>query len=670
VMAAFTLAAVTALFAFWTYGRIEEVVRSQVASVLQSTLESAIAGIDLAMGDAARGVDAALGDPPVARALAGCLSDSEACAGLPAALEPHLRAGGFSGFALLEDAGRLRAGGPAELAAAPLRAARQRAGAAAVAILPASLARSEIWFAARVLQPMAAELVLALPAARLAHVFRAGRPGETGETYAFDAVGRMLSESRFTSQLRAAGLLGPNQASAVLTVELRDPGGDVTEGFRAAQMRHSLPLTRMAADAVRGGHGVDVRGYRDYRGVEVFGAWRWLDRYGFGVTSELDAREALRTLSRLRGILSSMVGVLVFAALALLAALALADRLRRRAEHAENLAERFGQYRLIRKIGEGGMGAVYLARHDMLRRPAAIKLLRPERASEEASARFEREVRITATLKHPNTVHVYDYGRTESGGLFYVMEYLEGIDLQHLIERFGPLPAARVIHFLRQLCGSLAEAHAAELVHRDIKPANLLTCMHGGVADTLKVLDFGVVKARRRDSGMITEDRIVLGTPEFMAPESFESAEQASPASDIYSIGAVAYFLLTGRSVFEADSLTALLTAQLTQPPQPPSRQLGAVIDSVLERAIMACLAKSPSARPRSARALSTLLDRSPEAHSWGAEQADAWWSAHAHELADLRASVIPAATPDAASSLRPIRKLTSEADDSAASPL
>src|SRR5260221_2305815 len=282
------------------------------------------------------------------------------------------------------------------------------------------------------------------------------------------------------------------------------------------------------------------------------------------------------------------------------------------------------------------MGAVYMASNQMLKRPAAIKLLRRDRTSLEALSRFEREVQITSKLVHPNTVAVYDYGRSEDGTPYYVMEYVEGLDLQRLVERFGPLPSERVIHLLRQVCGSLAEAHAAGLVHRDIKPANLIVCGKGGATDTLKVLDFGIVKLLKGER-LGTESKLLLGTPEYMAPEMFESATQASAQTDLYAVGCVAFFLLTATLVFDADSPAGLCMAHLTLAPELPSARLGAKVDQDLEAAVVACLAKRREARPQNAAALKALIDRSPLAYAWTEARADAWWSTRAREIDELQ---------------------------------
>ena len=224
------------------------------------------------------------------------------------------------------------------------------------------------------------------------------------------------------------------------------------------------------------------------------------------------------------------------------------------------------------------------------------------------------------------------------------MEYLEGLDLQALTARFGPLPDARVIHFLRQLCGSLAEAHEKHLVHRDIKPANLFSCRYGGVFDSLKVLDFGVAKLLDQSELGLTHARTLLGTPEYMAPELFESSDAASPRSDLYSVGAVAYFLLTGTPVYRARTLTELTTAVLMQDPEPPSVRIGRAIDPTLEQVVLACLSRPRERRPPSARSVIDLLERSPLARAWTRRDAETFWREHEAELEALREARISVA--------------------------
>jgi serine/threonine protein kinase len=414
-------------------------------------------------------------------------------------------------------------------------------------------------------------------------------------------------------------------------------------------------MTRMAAAAVAGRSGVDVDGYRGYRGVTVTGAWVWLPQYGIGIATECDRQEAFSTLHELQRLFAWVVGALVFAVVMLIAGMAFMTMLRRRVRQAEEIAATYGQYRIVRKLGEGGMGRIYLASHELLRRPAAIKLLRPDRTTPDALSSFEREVQITSTLTHPNTIAIYDYGRADDGALYYVMEYLEGLDLQHLVTSFGPLPPERVICILRQLCGSLTEAHAAGLVHRDIKPGNLLICRRGGIADTLKVLDFGVVHVMRGTRIRATNDRLLVGTPEYMAPELFESASQASPQVDLYAIGAVGYFLLTGTPPFLDESTTDLCMAHLTRTPDAPSQRLGSSVDPALETALLACLAKRREARPATAAALASLLARSSLANAWTAAHADAWWRTRSAEIASTQLSLQTASEGKTPERIRPV---------------
>jgi serine/threonine-protein kinase len=258
-------------------------------------------------------------------------------------------------------------------------------------------------------------------------------------------------------------------------------------------------------------------------------------------------------------------------------------------------ARRLGQYVLREKLGGGGMGEVYRADHALLRRPAAIKLIRPEKAGDPVHlARFEREVQATATLTHPNTVHIYDYGRADDGTFYCVMEYLPGPTLDQLVRRDGPLPPGRAVHFLRQLCGALREAHAIGLIHRDVKPGNVVVCDRGGVADVAKLLDFGLVLpvGLGRDGEKLTAEGAVFGTPAFMSPEQADGRDDLDARSDVYSLGCVAYFLLTGRPPFADRSPVKMLAAHLYEQPQPP-----AGVPADLAAVVLRCLAKAPADR-------------------------------------------------------------------------
>jgi serine/threonine-protein kinase len=291
-------------------------------------------------------------------------------------------------------------------------------------------------------------------------------------------------------------------------------------------------------------------------------------------------------------------------------------------------AMQLGRYTLIEQIGEGGMGAVYRAQHAMLRRPTAVKLLLPERVSGEALARFEREVQLTSRLTHPNTVAIYDYGRTPDGIFYYAMEYLDGISLETLVSEDGPQPEGRVIHVLAQVAGALAEAHAIGLIHRDIKPANVMLCERGGMPDFAKVVDFGLVKKVGGAEGQVhlTSTNTLAGTPLYMAPESITRPDEIDARADLYALGAVAYYLLTGSPPFNGKTIVDVCGQHLHSQPVPPSERLGHPLNARLEGVVLACLEKSPEKRPRGASEVVNLLAECQGESPWSSAQAKQWW--------------------------------------------
>ncbi|MGF1465702.1 MAG: serine/threonine-protein kinase [Sandaracinaceae bacterium] len=301
-------------------------------------------------------------------------------------------------------------------------------------------------------------------------------------------------------------------------------------------------------------------------------------------------------------------------------------------------ARRLGAYELVERLGRGGMGEVWRARHRFLKRPAAIKLVRPEilgeglEARHRALVRFEREAQAIADLESPHTVSLYDFGVGEDGSFFYVMELLRGIDLQRLVELHGPVPPERAIHLLRQACHSLAEAHARGLVHRDIKPGNLFVGPRGRDDDVVRVLDFGLVKSRRPDDPDATgprSDAPIQGTPSTIAPEAALGTTEVDGRADLYALGCVAFFLVTGRKVFEADSAMQMVVAHVSEPPPPPSARTEQVLPEALDDVVLACLAKDPAARPPTAEALAARLAAIEGLVPWTAERARSWWATH-----------------------------------------
>lgn len=291
-------------------------------------------------------------------------------------------------------------------------------------------------------------------------------------------------------------------------------------------------------------------------------------------------------------------------------------------------ARSFGQYRLLDPIGKGGMGEVYKAEHQLLKRPCAIKLIRAEHAGNPQSlGRFEREVRTTAKLTHWNTIDIYDYGRTDDGTFYYVMEYLPGMNLRQVVDHGGPMPPARVLHVLCQICGALSEAHAEGLIHRDINTGNIFLTQRGRVYDVAKLLDFGLVKVvgTSSDETQLTQLGTVSGTPKYMSPEQASADSRPDACSDIYSLGAVAYVMLTGRVPFDGPSAMDIIIAH-ARDPVPPMREFNDTIPDGLQQVILKCLEKRPEDRYQSANKLREALEACPLEDTWTQQDAAEWW--------------------------------------------
>lgn len=524
----------------------------------------------------------------------------------------------FPSLILHPDAsGRLRAGLPTMYACAPLRQEGQIIAALALRIRP------DLDFT-RILQ--------------------VGRLGASGETYAFDAAGLLISNGRFDEQLKNYGLIPDTPDSrSILSLTIRDPGVDLTRGERPRLPREQLPLTSAIQRAVDTREpGVDVSGYRDYLGIPSVGAWTWLEEYRLGVITEVNRDEAYAPAVVIRRFVWGLGSLLLLALTAMLGITSLLARWRKTARQAVLVAQQLGQYTLEEQIGAGGMGTVYRAHHAMLRRPTAVKLLDPAKTNEASLKRFEREVRLTSQLNHPNTVAIYDYGRTPEGLFYYAMELLDGLTLHDLVQRYGPQPAGRVISLLRQICGSLSEAHAMGLIHRDIKPANVLVNQRGGMSDVIKVVDFGLVKDRFADEARITRANAITGTPLYMAPESIDPNQEVDHRADLYAVGGVGYYLLCGLELFEAENLFQLLQLQSNTLPDPPSLRTGVAIPDDLERIIMKCLAKAPQDRPGSAEELDRMLAACADASAWTPELARDWWRNYLSEREETGSTPAP----------------------------
>jgi serine/threonine-protein kinase len=298
-------------------------------------------------------------------------------------------------------------------------------------------------------------------------------------------------------------------------------------------------------------------------------------------------------------------------------------------------ATQLGQYTLDEKIGEGGMGIVYKARHTMLRRPTAVKLLPPDKAGEHNIQRFEREVQLTSLLSHPNTIAIYDFGRTPEGTFYYAMEYLEGIDLEDLVHEAGPIDPGRTIHILMQVAGALGEAHDVGLIHRDVKPANIILCERGATPDVAKVLDFGLVK---RVDGMhkdpaLSGENMITGTPMFLSPEAILTPDKVDGRSDLYALGCVGYFLLAGAYPFDGVSIVEICGHHLHTTPNAPSARLGRPLPADLEAVILKCLEKTAAKRYADATELFEALRACADTDNWSPSEARAWWKGRGREI-------------------------------------
>jgi serine/threonine-protein kinase len=312
-------------------------------------------------------------------------------------------------------------------------------------------------------------------------------------------------------------------------------------------------------------------------------------------------------------------------------------------------AREMGGYRLIECLGSGGMGEVWRAEHHLLARPAAIKLVRSEslgtsdaRRQRELQERFEREAQATAMMRSPHTIELYDFGMANDGTFYYVMELLDGFDLETLVKRFGPVPAERAIRLLTQVCHSLGEAHAKGLIHRDIKPANVYVCRYGREVDFVKVLDFGMVKSQQEGEAaetQLTGDHAVAGTPAFMAPEQVLGRRRVDGRTDLYAVGCLAYWLTTGQLVFAGKTAMEILTQHAQAAPVPPSARTELELPAALDRIILSCLAKNPDDRPASADVLAEALASVSTRESWTPQRAHEWWDRHQPAQAAVAAS-------------------------------
>jgi len=624
----------------WTYRAVERSLRDSRAGALKAVLDAQAKTLEVWIEDQKLGIRRLARDPGVrqhVRALVEIAAEhgetperycsAPARRPLVAQLDDALAGSGAVAFNIVDRTGRIIAAKFREYCGLAMseqataqelvpvfrgetRFLRPYRDAERLARTPANppLARPLVWIETPV-QNEAGRILAALGVGQYAHeqfaaILAAARSGDSDEVYAFDRNGVMLSASR---------TLG---AEAALAQALRVPG----EGG----------LTRLAAQAqaaAMGGvpSGMLLEPYPGYTGRAVVGAWRWLPAYDMGLAVEMAAEEAYAPLAVLGTVFGTVFGALVAAVLAALAAWFSAVRLRSEVEE-----RRVGAYLLGERIGEGGVGNVYAARHDLLKRPTAVKLLKPTRATDEITARFEREAQLASQLSHPNMVEIYDYGRASDGSLYYAMELLEGETIGKLVLQEGPLPVARAIHLLRQACAGLAEAHGKGMVHRDVSPTNLMVCHYGGEYDFLKILDFGLVKnIAAEEQETITRTLRLLGTPLYMAPERLRDPADVDARADIYAVGAVAFFVLTGRRMFETLDDLALTSLVLNEVPPRASAVAAQPIPEALDMLIAASLEKRREDRPQTIGEFGDVLEALAVRFRWTQRDARAAWEAH-----------------------------------------
>ncbi|WDE98403.1 serine/threonine protein kinase [Lentisphaera profundi] len=438
--------------------------------------------------------------------------------------------------------------------------------------------------------------------------------GESSETYAINNDGWMISHSRFDAELRELEILDEKAKSSVLEVKLINEEGQALTVFKDA---FSNPAT--AYPQVQ----VNSDGYRDYRDSEVVGSWTYLPQYNFAITSEIDKEEAFRSLFIIRIIFGIIFGLASLLAIGLIAYALYSIKLKKKVRSAAlDAASELGQFKIIEKIGEGAMGVVYKAKHQLMQRETAIKVLKNEVCRDVDLIQFEKEVRITCRLTHPNTICIYDYGKTREGLFYYAMEYLEGSDIQEIISKTGPIAPERVVHFVKQICASLNEAHQMGLIHRDIKAQNIVVCNRGGIFDSIKVLDFGLVHDANDDNG-----HKVSGTPRYMAPEASSSRNELHESVDTYAIGILICVMLTGQYPFACEeNVEDILKAHRENVPLTPSELVKFEIPKELDPIVLWCLEKDPKNRPASVAALASKLDEL-DLSPWTQDKAQKWWA-------------------------------------------
>ncbi|BDD02152.1 serine/threonine-protein kinase [Persicobacter psychrovividus] len=474
---------------------------------------------------------------------------------------------------------------------------------------------------------------ISMPQNQFSKIFNIAHHGRSSEIYALDNEGRMVSESRFIKDIKPTLLLDSGKYhTAVYNLELLNPGGNILEGYVPDVPRFQWPFTEVVQDiqahlikrdSVFSG-GIHSA-YRDYRGIMVVGAWLWLPEYDFGMIAEEDEEEVLSMMWHFDLILG--VFYLIIAVLLYLLYNSNID-LARFSKKIHQL-DQLGQYRLIEKIGEGGFGEVHKAEHSLLRLPVAVKMLKKNIADQEAIARFEKEVAITSMLKHPNTINVFDFGTTEQGVFYYVMEFIDGLPLDKVLKMHEPFPIERCISILKQVCYSLQEAHQMNFVHRDIKPMNIMISQLGGAYDHVKLLDFGLVKDLDVATELQTQAGKIGGTPLFMAPERIRDPFNNDARVDIYSLGALGLYMLSGKYLVELISQKVFAGDQTMNADYRNRLIEREDVPEDLKNILMECVRFDPEKRVQHVEQIIMVLETLEREYPWSRTDAQNWWKTY-----------------------------------------
>ena len=444
------------------------------------------------------------------------------------------------------------------------------------------------------------------------------------DAYAVDAMGVMLTASTRAESLSTMNQLDVAAEQIACNLRVADPGVYLSDRNRSTINRSICPLTIAAAGATLGQSDVRTRAYPNYAGHKVVGAWRWIPAWQMGIIIEQGADSAFATIGIVR------FGFLTLGTLLFITAFTVAAKLAKisTAEHAA--VHPLSRYEVLNELGSGGMGVVYRVRHRQLGRDAALKVLRGDRHNKEDQLRFDREAKLAASLSNPHIVTIYDYGRSDEGESFCVMQLLNGLTLHEVVARSGFQPVGRVLFIINQICDALVEAHAMNLLHRDIKPQNVMLSLDASVGDWAVVFDFGLAKPLERDVSVFqTTETIWSGTPMYMAPERFRAPSQMDPRSDIYSVGCVAYYLLCGRPPFIESDPESLFALIIGEQPLSIAIHRGENVPADVNDLVLKCMAKSADDRYASIKQLSDCIAQLRSKHPWSFEQATEWWKLH-----------------------------------------